>query len=390
MNQTEREQYLYTNFFKRFGQSPTAFSRAPGRVDLMGSHTDYNHGYVMTMAIDRDTLIAARPRTDRLVSIASLNMDGNSSFLLDDITHDNAVPWTNYVRGVARILQIAGHKLTGFDGLVHSTIPFGSGLSSSAALEVATATLFKLFNNLEIDSVGLALLCQRAENEFVGVNCGILDPYSSALGQTGRALLLDCRHLTATSVDLPENVRIVICDTRAKRALADTEYGIRRAQCEEGTRLLAKFYPEVTALRDVSPTQFDKHVADMPETIAKRCRFIIQENLRVLNVADALSNNDFTALKSLTAESYLEARDLYEISCPEMEAMIRSMTSIPGTIGARQAGAGFGGCLVALVDAPSLNTFTQHVKKKYTAATGIEPKVYPVYASAGAGTITLA
>ncbi|MBW1814458.1 MAG: galactokinase [Deltaproteobacteria bacterium] len=390
MNQTERQQYLTTEFFKRFGQSPTAFSRAPGRVDLMGSHTDYNHGYVMTMAIDRDTWIAARPRTDRQISIASLNMDGSSSFLLDDITYDNALPWTNYVRGVAGILQIAGNNLTGFDGLIHSTIPFGSGLSSSAALEVATATLFKLFNNLEIDSVGLALLCQRAENEFVGVNCGILDQYSSALGQAGRALLLDCRHLTAETLPLPENIRIVICDTRAKRALVGSEYGIRRAQCEEGARLLSKFYPGVTDLRDVSLAQFDEHEADLPETVAKRCRFIIQENQRVLNLADALSNNDLTALKSLTAESYLGARDLYQIGCPEMEAMMQAMTSAPGTIGARQTGAGFGGCLVALVDTYSLHPFTQHVRKEYTAATCIEPKVCPVHAAAGAGTITLA
>lgn len=387
MNQTERQQYLTTEFFKRFGQPPTLFSRAPGRVDLMGSHTDYNHGYVMTMAIDRDAWIAARPRTDRQISIASLNMDGSSTFLLDDITHDNAVPWANYVRGVADVLQIAGHNLSGFDGLIHSTIPFGSGLSSSAALEVATATLFKLFNNLGIDSVGLALLCQRAENQFVGVNCGILDQYSSALGQTGRALLLDCRNLTTETVALPKNFQVVICDTRAKRALVRSEYGKRRAQCEEGARLLAKFYPGVTALRDVSPAQFDEHEADLPETVAKRCRFIIQENQRVLDLANALSNNDLSALKSLTADSYLGARDLYQIGCPEMEAMMKAMNSAPSTIGARQAGAGFGGSMVSLIDTYSLKPFTRHVQKEYTAAMGIEPKVYPVNAVAGAGPV---
>jgi galactokinase len=390
MNLTQRHQCLTSEFAKRFDQSPTLFSRAPGRVDLMGSHTDYNDGYVMTMAIDCDTWIAARPRTDRKVSVASLNLDGEATFSLDEIVYDNVVSWSNYVRGVADVLQNAGHSLTGFDGLIHSTIPFGSGLSSSAALEVATAMLFNRLDNLGIDSANLALFCQQAENEFVGMNCGILDQYSSALGQAGRALLLDCRHLATETAALPENVQVIICDTRAKRALTGSEYGERRAQCEEGARLLAESCSDVTALRDVSMAQFVEHEADLPQIIAKRCRFIIEENQRVLDLAQALSNNDLIALKSLMIESYLGARDLYEIGCPEMEAMMQAMTSAPGVIGARQAGAGFGGCMVAFVNTASVDAFAQYVQKAYTTATGIEPNVYLVQAAAGAGLIDVA
>ncbi len=388
MNWNKHKQLITAEFTKHFNHPPIVWSRAPGRVDLMGSHTDYNKGYVMTMAIDRDTWIAARPRTDRQVSIASLNLGGTATFSLDEIVYDEVVPWTNYIRGVANVLQNAGHTLTGFDGLIHSTIPFGSGLSSSAALEVATATLFNLLDNLGIDSARLALFCQHAENEFVGVNCGILDQYSSALGQAGRALLLDCRHLTTETAALPENVQVVICDTRAERELTGSKYGERRAQCEEGARRLTEFYPGVTALRDVPLAQFIKHEADLSEIVVKRCRFIIEENQRVLDLAEALSTNDLAALKSLTAESYLGARDLYQIGCPEMEAMMQAMTSAPGVIGARQAGAGFGGCMVAFVDTSSVEAFVQHVQKTYGAVTGIEPKVYPVQAAAGAEVLT--
>jgi galactokinase len=387
MNQTERHQLLSTEFRKRFGQPPIQFSRAPGRVDLMGSHTDYNEGYVMTMAIDRDTWIAARPRTDRQVRITSLNLDGVSTFSLDAITYDNAVPWTNYVRGVASVLQNAGHTLTGFDGLIHSTIPFGSGLSSSAALEVATATFFNQLDNLGIDSAQLAIFCQQAENEFVGMNCGILDQYSSALGQQGRSLLLDCRHLTTKTTALPHNVQVVICDTRAPRGLTGSEYGERRAQCEAGVRILQQFSPNIIALRDVPPTQFVEHEAGLPKTVAKRCRFIIEENQRVLELTDALNTGDLAEIGRLTADSYTGARDLYEISCPEMEAMMQAMAGAPGVIGARQAGAGFGGCMVAFVDTPSAAIFAQHVQKEYAVATGIESKVYPVQAVAGAGSV---
>ncbi len=385
MTQTTRKEQMAAAFRAHYQTEPTVWVRAPGRVDLMGSHTDYNMGYVLTMPIDRDTWIAARPRIGRVVRVHSMNVDEGSGFSLDAIVHDETVPWANYVRGVAHILKAEGYKLTGFDGLLHSTVPLSSGLSSSAALEAATAMLFQALEGWEIDPVQLALLCQRAENEFVGMNCGILDQYTSILGQAGCALLLDCRDLTSQPVTLPDGVQVVICDTRAKRELTGSEYGERRAQCEEGTRLLARFYPGVTALRDVTLEQFLEHEADLPPVVARRCRFVIEENERVLRLAERLPGGDQTAICALTTTSYKGARDLYEISSLEMEAMMETMLSAPGVIGARQTGAGFGGCMVALVEVAKVSAFEHHVRAAYETATGIEPEVYPVQAAAGAG-----
>jgi galactokinase len=354
----------------------------------MGSHTDYNLGYVLTLAIDRDTWIAARPRSDRAVRVRSLDVEGEGSFDLDAIEHDKAAPWTDYVRGVAHVFQAEGYALSGFDGLVQSTVPVGSGLSSSAALECATAALFQALGGWEVDPLQMALLCQQAENEFVGMNCGILDQYTSVMGQEGCALLLDCRDLTSRQVTVPSDIGVVICDTRAKRELTGSEYGERRAQCEEGARLLGEIYPGVRALRDVTLAQFEPHEANLPPVVARRSRFIIEENERVLRLAEALPGDDRAAVHELTAASYAGARDLYEIGAPEMEAMMEAMMGAPGVIGARQAGAGFGGCMVAFVEAGSVDPFAHHVTRVYAAATSIEPQIYPVQAAAGAGDLT--
>jgi galactokinase len=386
MSEALRRTMVSEEFKQRFGQTPTLWAQAPGRLDLMGSHTDYNECYVITMAIDRNTWMAARPRSDRKVLVRSLNMEGGGEFDLNDITHDTDSPWTDYIRGVAAVFQDEGYTLHGFDGLIHSTIPFGSGLSSSAAIEVVTATTLKMLaGNWEIEPVRLALLCQRAENEFVGMNCGVLDQYSSALGQTGHALLLDCRNLTARTATLHDDMRVVICDTRAERELTGSEYGERREQCEEGARRLADFYPAVTHLRDLTLEQFIAHEADLTEVVAKRCRFIIEENQRVLDLADALSADDRAAILALTEVSYAGAHDLFGIGAPSMEAMMKAMRSGPGVVGARQTGAGFGGCMVAFVEAHAVDAFAQYVSTRYRAETAIEPEVYPVRAAVGAG-----
>jgi galactokinase len=384
MNSAERRAFVTEKFTERFGGAPELWSRAPGRVDLMGSHTDYNLGYVMTMTIDRDTWIAARPRADRRVTIYSLNTDGGGEFDLDHIELDTAVPWTNYVRGVAKYLQ-EQYPLVGMDALVHSTVPFSSGVSSSAALEMAAGVMFQLVGGFRIDPVQLALIGQQAENKFVGVNSGILDQYSSAMGKAGCTLLLDCKHLTSRDVPIAQGLQVVICDTRAKRTLAGTEYGERRAQCEKGVRLLQRWYPDLQALRDVTLAQFNTHEKDLPAIVAKRCRFIIEENQRVLKLAEALTAGDAACLQELFAASYAGARDLYEIGTQAMEAMMRAMLGGPGVVAARQAGAGFGGCLVALVQQPHVEAFSDHVMRAYAAETQIEPKVYPVQAAPGAG-----
>lgn len=380
-----RRALIIEQFAEGFGGQPSVWVRAPGRVDLMGSHTDYNLGYVLTQAIDRDTWIAARPRGDNRVVVESLNLEGNGAFDLERIEYDAAVPWTNYVRGVAAVLQAEGYKLTGFDGLIHSTIPFGSGLSSSAALEVATAVLFDALGALDVDPIRMALLCQRAENEFVGMNCGILDQYSSIMGQAASVLLLDCRDLSSQIKPRIDDIQVVICDTRAKRELTGSEYPERRAQCEEGVRILAGFYPDVRTLRDVSAQQLHAHRADLSEVVFRRSRFILEENQRVLDMAGALARGDRQQIGTLTAESYAGARDLYEIVSDEMQMMMAAMRSGPGIIGARQAGAGFGGCMVAFVEQRTVDTFARHVQTTYRARAGIDPLVYPVQAAPGAG-----
>jgi galactokinase len=385
MNYTERRTLVTEKFAEVYGSQPEVWARAPGRVDLMGSHTDYNLGYVMTMTIDRDTWIAARPRDDRKVAIYSLNVEGGSEFNLDQIEHDDVTSWANYVRGVAKYLQAAGYALSGFDGLVHSTVPFSSGVSSSAAIEMAVGIMFQLVSGFRIDPVQLALIGQQAENKFVGVNSGILDQYSSAMGQAGCTLLLDCKHLTSRTVPIAEGLQVVICDTRARRTLVGTEYGERRAQCEEGVRLLRRWYPGIEALRDVTLEQFNAHEKDLPSVVARRCRFIIEENQRVLDLAETLTEGDAPRLHQLFAASYAGARDLYEIGAPAMEAMMQAMLSGPGVVAARQAGAGFGGCMVALVRHDQVETFADHVTRAYAAETNIEPKVYPVQAAPGAG-----
>jgi galactokinase len=350
----------------------------------MGSHTDYNMGFVMTMTIDRDTWIAARPREDNHVAIHSCNVPGGALFSLADIQRDESVTWSNYVRGVAAIMKASGYKLCGFDGLVHSTVPFGSGLSSSAAIEMAVATLFKRLGGLKLDPVDMALLGQRAENEFVGVSTGILDQYSSAMGRAGNAILLDCRHLTSEVVRINPALHVVICNTRSERNLIGTEYDERRAQCEEGLRLLQRFYPEITALRDVTLAMFAEQKQALPELIARRCQFIIEENQRVLDLALLLPDGDAESLQALFVASYNGARDLYEIGAPAMAAMMKAMSTAPGVVAARQAGAGFGGSMVALVKDGFLESFSAHVNETYQQETAIQPEVYAVQASPGA------
>jgi galactokinase len=378
----QRKRLLVDMFTQRVGAPPTLWSRAPGRVDLMGSHTDYNHGYVLTMTIDRDTWLAARPRPDRIVTIRSLDAPGEGEIHLDDIRHNPTDPWIDYVAGVAQVLQEAGFALAGFDGLLHSTVPMSSGLSSSAALEMATAVMFELVSGFTLDPVQRALLGQRAENTFVGVNCGILDQFTSSMGQAGCALLLDCCTLESRPAPIAAGIQVVICDTQTTRELAGSEYGQRRAQCEEGALLLG-----LSALRDIDAEHFGARAHELSPEVAKRCRFIVEENARVLALAYALTAGDRMQIGASASASFEGARDLYEITIPEMWAMQRAMLNGPGVIGARQAGAGFGGCMVAFVEKAAVPSFAAHITESYTAATGIRPKVYAVQAAPGAGAV---
>ena len=368
-------------FRDHFRAEPEVWTRAPGRVDLMGSHTDYNLGFVLTVAISRDTWIAARPSGSGRVRLHAANLDLSDSFELEQLRarRDTRRPpaWSDYVRGVAWALQEASFPLSGFDAVIHSTVPIGSGLSSSAALECATATMFRALGRWQLDAEEMARLCQRAENEYVGVNCGILDQYSSCLGRNGCALLLDCRDLSTRPVPMGPGIQVVICDTKSRRELAGGEYGLRRSQCEEGAARMG-----VAALRDASLA----HLVDcgLSGAVERRCRFIIGENERVFRLAQALATGERREIRALCGSSFAGARDLFEIASPSMLAMMDAMMAAPGIIGARQAGAGFGGCMVAFVESAHTESFSAAVSLAYSAATGVQPEIYAVEPAPGA------
>jgi galactokinase len=411
-------------FEEIFGYQPATVVRAPGRVNLIGAHTDYNDGYVLPVAIDRSILMAAAPRPDRQVVLHALDFDQRTEFSLDDIRHDDQHPWSNYQRGVAFFLQERGFELTGIDAIITGDIPVGSGLSSSAAVEVAAAYAWQVLSGFPLSRVELALVCQKAENEFVGMKCGIMDQFISALGQRDHALLIDCRTLEyelvklrwrssrtcsapaerETSFATPEenlhsiklgadegsprpSATIVVCDTMKRRGLVDSEYNARRQECEEGVRLLQKHLPGIKALRDVSTAQFERYRGDLPEVVRRRCRHIVYENERVLQSVKALKGGDLATFGRLMNESHLSLRDDYQVSCWELNVMVEAAWQVEGVYGSRLTGAGFGGCTVSLVAREAVERFRAHVAAEYQAATGIEPQIYVCAVEDGVGEI---
>jgi galactokinase len=370
---------MRARFCEKFGGEPELWARAPGRVDLMGSHTDYNLGFVLTLPISRDTWIAARATGGTSVRVHSMNFNADDRFDLPVAGRSTDAKWGNYVRGVVATLAQEGYPVRGCDLLIQSIVPVESGLSSSAALECALATAFAGLFGWNLSPERKALLCQRAENDFVGVRCGILDQYSSCLGQRGCALLLDCRDLCTRAVRIADGIQVVICNTMTRRRLAGGEYAQRRAECEQGAALLG-----VSALRELTVDALDARSHELPAQVAKRCRFIVAESARATELAQALEAGDRASVSRLCGDSFAGARDLYEICSDSMLAMMDAMLSAPGVIGARQAGAGFGGCMVALVEADSVDAFSEGVRAAYARSTGIVPEVYAVHAAEGA------
>jgi galactokinase len=345
----------------------------------MGSHTDYNLGYVLTLPISRDTWMAVRKNGTRNVRLHAANLNEDDCFSLDGIEKSPSKRWSNYIRGVAVALQADGLRTEGFDAVIHSTVPLEAGLSSSAALECVTAVVFRELGGWEMAAEAMAVLCQRAENEFVGVNCGILDQYSSCLGEKECALLLDCRDLSTRVVRIAQGICVAICNTMSPRRLSGSEYDMRRADCERGAAILG-----VRSLRDVTMEVLAARRHELPLQVAKRCEFIVAESARAVSLAAALEDGNRSALASLCAGSFAGARDLYEICSLAMAAMYEEMIAAPGVIGARQAGAGFGGCMVAFVDAASMDDFREAVIGSYYGATGLRPEIYPVESAPGA------
>jgi galactokinase len=384
---SERAASLKAEFRKHYGAAPELIVRAPGRVNLIGEHTDYNDGYVLPIAINRSVLVALTRRADRMVRLWAADFGEQDAFSLDSIEHAERRRWSNYQRGVAVVLQARGFDLPGVDVAIVSDVPVAAGLSSSAALEVSMAVAWQTLVGFELSRPDLALLCQRAENTFVGVNCGIMDQFISALGQKDAALLIDCRSLEHRAVALPEGRRVVVMDTRKSRGLADSAYNTRRAECEEGVRLLRAHLPGIRALREVSWQQFVGYADDLPDNVRKRCRHVIAENQRVVESVDALARGDAAAFGRLMDASHRSLRDDYEVSCAELDAMVEAAWRAPGVIGARMTGGGFGGCAVALVEQDQSEAFSQQVADEYQSVTGLEPSLYVCTAEAGAGIV---
>ena len=384
----DRIEMLLSGFKEHFGSEPEALMRAPGRVNLIGEHTDYNDGFVLPVAIDRDIMVASRSRDDALVRIYSLDFNALTEFSLNDISHDSENAWSNYPRGVAHFLKEEGYELRGMEAVVTGNVPLEAGLSSSAAMEVVMAMTFEKITGLEIDPVKMALICQKAENQFVGVNCGIMDQFVSRMGKKDHALLLDCRELEFDLIPLNlEGVKIVVCNTSVKRGLLDSEYNKRRSECERGVKILDDFLPGIRALRDVDVDDFQKYHHHLPETTEKRCGYIVRENVRVLESVQAFEEGDLIRFGILMNESHIGLRDEYEVSCPELDAMVEIAWSTDGVIGSRMTGAGFGGCTVTLVAEDSLEDLVSKVNKEYPERTGLQPEIYICTAEDGAGSL---
>lgn len=365
---------LRRSFIDKYGREPRIF-RAPGRVNLIGEHTDYNDGFVMPCALDFATFVAAAPREDRRFRISSQSLPGDFEFDLDNAEVETGAGWARYVEGVASILARQGFAIGGADIMIASDVPIGAGLSSSAALEVATGFALTSLSNIEIDKWTLAKTGQTAEHEYAGVRSGIMDQFASTFGVDGHALFLDCRSLDWSPIPL-DGAHFVIANTKTKHELADGEYNKRRADCEEAARLLGKSF-----LRDADEREVA--AAELPDRINRRARHIVTENARVLEAVDALKSGDLAAFGKLMNASHESLRDDYEVSSRELDVMVEILRRQPNVLGARMTGGGFGGCAVALLETAATKEFVETVTRDYRDATGIEPEMYVCNSSRG-------
>ncbi len=361
-----------------------AIYRAPGRVNLIGEHTDYNDGFVLPIAIDSYTYVAAGRRGDRVVHIVSENLHEEREFSLDGIAAEPTGDWSDYVRGVAAVLQDRGINLQGTNMVIQSEVPLGSGLSSSAALEVSCALSFLGLSTTAMSRVDIAQVCQQAEHRYAGTLCGIMDQFMACFGKSRHALLLDCRTLQSRELPLDLATRIVVCNTGVKHALAAGEYNRRRQDCEAGVRAFQQFIPGISALCDVTQEQLEEFKSKLSDTIYRRCRHVIHENLRVQTAAAALQSKDTITVGRLLGESHASLRDDYKVSCTELNVMVEIAQQIPGVLGSRMTGGGFGGCTVNLVAADAVENFRREIQSRYQSKVGICPEVYVCNAADGA------
>lgn len=369
---------VHQAFVNRFGAPPTHIVHAPGRVNLIGEHTDYNDGFVLPMAIDRAAWIALRPTNDHRVYVHFIDFDQSAEFDLDQLTRVDSAP-VEYIKGVAAVLQSVDLTLSGWEGVIQGDIPIGAGLSSSAALEMAAIRAFEAVSGFEWDAPRMAKLGQRVENEWLGLQTGIMDQMISAAGQPGHALLIDCRTLDLKPAPLPPGTVAVVMDTSTRRGLVHSKYNERRQQCEA-----AAAHFGVKALRDVSVGQFEAGSAPLDDLTRRRARHVVTENARTLAAYDAMQQGDPRILGALMDASHESLRDDFEVSTDALNAIVTAAQRHPACYGARMTGAGFGGCAVALVMADKADQFAQFVEQMYTQQTGLTPALYVCQASGGA------
>ncbi len=379
MNFTETLRAQHQNLY---GREPRVFS-APGRVNLIGEHTDYNDGFVLPMAIDRRTFVAASPRDDKIIRARSTTEGGLIEFEIGR-EYPGGGDWGRYVYGVTECLRQDEFDLRGADLLIASEVPIGAGLSSSAALEISTGFALLKISEQPVDLVDLALVAQRAEHEFAGTQCGIMDQYVACLGIEGHALLIDCRSLEYRAVPIGlEHARVVVCNSMVKHDLATGEYNQRRAECEEGVRKLAAHLPGIQALRDVEIDDFDFYAGSLPEIIRRRCNHVITENARTLAAVEALESGDLAGFGKLMYASHESLRLDYEVSSRELDLLVGIASRLDGVFGARMTGGGFGGCTVNLVASDRVDQFIATISREYEKETGMRPDCYACRASAG-------
>jgi len=369
---------LVDSFQRAYGKTPRIFS-APGRVNLIGEHTDYNEGFVLPVAIDRRTYVAAATNGSDTVQARSFDLNEAAAFALHEPNTSLSTRWLGYIAGVAFEVEKGGVRLSGSDIAISSDVPVGAGLSSSAALEISAGLAFLALNGARLDATSLALAAQKAEHTYVGTRCGIMDQLTVSVAQKSHALLIDCRSLEVKHINLNlPQAMIVICNTNVKHELASSAYNQRRHECEATVEILRKYLPAVRALRDVNVSDLKRHGKALPDVLYRRARHVVTENARTLEAAIALKNGDAEKMGKLMAASHVSLRDDYEVSSAELDLMVELAEKCEGVFGARMTGGGFGGCTVNLVHRDDVEAFTNFISNEYRARTAIQPDIYAV------------
>jgi galactokinase len=369
-------------FEERFGRAPRLFG-APGRVNLIGEFTDYNDGFVLPMAIDRETIVAAAARTDRLVRVHSMVL-GDGEIDLDAPPQRRRGGWIDYVEGVARSIEATGVRLVGADLVIGSDVPEGAGLSSSAALEISTGLALLAMADQALPAADLALLAQKAEHDSVGVFCGIMDQLAAAVGRAGHALLIDCRNLAWVPVPLEAmGAAVLVSDTRVRHSLASSAYNDRRSECARAVALLQRTYPRVRALRDVDDHELGRVENELPEPLRRRARHVVTENQRTTAAAIAMVAGNAHRLGQLMFESHESLRADFEVTVPELDVLVARARTLDGVYGARMTGGGFGGCVVSLVERDAVPAVSDALREAFFGAFGRDLDVFEAHASEG-------